>query len=212
MSRTRKIWTESDETFLKENYGPMTAIEIGKILNLSRSSIQNKVNKMGLKGTPKGRFNKGFTPWNKNKKGLIFSPDTQFKKGHIPIHTQEIGTIKIRHHKRNNCDYIYLKITINKWVLYHRYIWEQINGQIPKGHNIQFRDGNTLNVNIDNLYIISRKEQIRNNSGNHLSDNYLAGIMSHKTPEIREFIKANRELIEIKRKLILLNREIKNVG
>lgn len=48
----------------------------------------------------------------------------------------------------------------NNFELKHRLIWEKHNGKISKGNNIQFKDGNRLNCKIDNLYMISRAEQV----------------------------------------------------
>lgn len=42
-----------------------------------------------------------------------------------------------------------------------------------------------------------------------LSDNYVAGVISHGRPEIRDIIRASPELIDIKRKELLLTRAIK---
>ena len=57
--------------------------------------------------------------------------------------------------------YVEIKVAEpRKWALKHRVIWEEANGPIPKGCNIQFRDGNKLNVKIENLYIISRSDQL----------------------------------------------------
>nr|DAW36172.1 MAG TPA: HNH endonuclease [Caudoviricetes sp.] len=41
--------------------------------------------------------------------------------------------------------------------------YEQAHGPIPKGHCVQFKDGDTLNCVLDNLYLISRKKQVRKN-------------------------------------------------
>ena len=45
----------------------------------------------------------------------------------------------------------------------HRYIWEKAFGPIPKGHCVQFKDGDTTNCILDNLYLISRAKQVRRN-------------------------------------------------
>jgi hypothetical protein len=110
---------------------------------------------------------KGSISPNKGKKRSgLYSPEalekmsrTQFKKGHIPFNRKPVD------HERTDskAGYIYVKVSGNrKMVLKHRYIWEQHNGPIPPGYNIQFRDGNRQNCAIDNLYIISKKEQLAN--------------------------------------------------
>jgi hypothetical protein len=37
-------------------------------------------------------------------------------------------------------------------------IWEATNGKVPKGYIVIFADGNKLNLSLDNLRLISRKE------------------------------------------------------
>ena len=42
--------------------------------------------------------------------------------------------------------------------LLHRYIWEKVNGYIPKGMVIHHIDGNHLNNNINNLECLTHLE------------------------------------------------------
>lgn len=49
----------------------------------------------------------------------------------------------------------------NVFELKHRLVWIEHNGEIPPGYNIQFKDGNKQNICIDNLYMISRSEQMK---------------------------------------------------
>jgi len=50
----------------------------------------------------------------------------------------------------------------NIFTLKHRLIYEKHYGAIPAGHNIQFKDKNRQNCAIENLYIISRRDQLVN--------------------------------------------------
>jgi len=43
-----------------------------------------------------------------------------------------------------------------------RLIWEENFGSIPKGHNVQFKDGNNTNFDPFNLYTTTRSDQMRN--------------------------------------------------
>jgi hypothetical protein len=83
---------------------------------------------------------------------------TMFKKGQASLNKRPVGS------ERVNVDgYIEIKVADpNKWRLKNRVIWEQHNSKIPPGHNIQFKDHNPLNCTIENLYIISQAEQMRN--------------------------------------------------
>jgi hypothetical protein len=111
-----------------------------------------------------GRFVKNIRPWNKGKKGLnIGGKETQFKKGNLPHNTLYDGCVRIRHHKRDNRDYQWIRISKGNWKMYSRYVWEQHNGKIPAAHIIVHKDGNTLNCDITNLEMISMAENIKRN-------------------------------------------------
>ena len=75
---------------------------------------------------------------------------TMFKKGDKPHNTQPVGTIHFRTDKAGRT-YAYIKIKDKDWRLMHRVVWEQHNGPIPPGHVIRFKDGNTMNWDINNL-------------------------------------------------------------
>jgi len=110
-----------------------------------------------------GRFIKGHRPWNKGKKGInIGGKETQFKPGHLPHNTKQNGDISIRKDKSGR-PYKYIRISKGKWELLHRYKWEKYNGKIPKGMLVVFKDGNSLNCNINNLELITRKENMQRN-------------------------------------------------
>lgn len=154
-------------------------IDIAKRLNRRVQQVYQKAKAMGLKAPlerirlagklatdhPNAvahRFKKGSIPPNKGKK---MSPEfykkakpTMFKKGHTPVNHREVGS------ERVNVDgYIEIKVAEpNKWKLKHRVIWESHNGKIPHGHNIQFKNHNTQDCRIENLYMISKAEQMRN--------------------------------------------------
>lgn len=124
-------------------------------------------------------YQKGSTPLNKGKKwsewmskeGQVNSTNSQFKKGRTPHNTRANFELSKRATNGKKYPYWYIRISLGKWVLLHRYLWEIVNGEIPKGHNIQFIDGNTDNVEIENLEIVSRKKQVihNKNGGKKLS-------------------------------------------
>ena len=58
----------------------------------------------------------------------------------------------------------------NKWRLKHRVIWEQHNGEIPKGCAIIFADGDKSNLDIDNLLLVSRQQLLVLNRNNLISE------------------------------------------
>lgn len=64
-------------------------------------------------------------------------------------------------------DRIYFKGYYNKKrVTLHRYLWEKINGSIPKGFVVHHINNNPLDNRIDNLQCVSRSEH----QSNHLKE------------------------------------------
>ena len=176
----KRIWTKEEINILLRDYqNPnILSADIAKRLDRTLSQVYYKARTMGLKaplerirlagklGTnhPNAvahRFKKGSVPPNKGKK---MSPEvyekvkeTMFKKGNSPVNHREVGS------ERLNVDgYIETKVAEpNVWRLKHRIIWEQYNGVIPAGYNVQFKNHNTQDCRIENLYIISKAEQMR---------------------------------------------------
>lgn len=76
---------------------------------------------------------------------------TQFKKGNLPPNTLPIGTVL----KKDG--YFWKKVSDTKprWKQLHRLLWEEAYGPIPKGHVLIFLDGNTDNVTLENLKLVS---------------------------------------------------------
>jgi hypothetical protein len=52
----------------------------------------------------------------------------------------------------------------NVWELKHRHVYAAHFGPIPEGCNIQFINGNRQDCRIENLYLISRHNQIKQNT------------------------------------------------
>ena len=176
----KRIWTKEEINILLRDYQDpnIFTADIAKRLDRTLSQVYNKARIMGLKaplerirlagklGTnhPNAvahRFKKGSVPPNKGKK---MSPEvyekvkeTMFKKGNSPVNHREVGSERI-----NVDGYIETKVAEpNVWRLKHRIIWEQHNGVIPAGYNVQFKNRNTQDCRIENLYIISKSEQMR---------------------------------------------------
>ena len=129
---------------------------------------QKRINQF-LKIGEKYRYKKGQIPHNIGKKQSEFmSPEgmeksriSRYKKGNIPTNRRQVGEERINVH---GCVEVKTKDCLRGWEQKHRVIWEQHNGVIPKGCNIQFKDGNRQNCDIENLYMISRENQVRENS------------------------------------------------
>jgi hypothetical protein len=121
----------------------------------------------GYLGGKATQFQKGHAPANKGQKmsNELYQKvaHTMFKKGSKPVNTQPIGTI----HQRKDTGgkmYQYIKLADSNWQLLNRYTWEQHNGPIPKGMVVVYKDGNYLNNDIDNLLMITKKENMARNT------------------------------------------------
>ena len=175
----KRIWTQQEEETLIRLYEDPKVFpkNIAKMLDRTLPQVYNKARAMGLKAPmerirmasrlgaqhPKSiatRFPKGHIPDNKGKRVYpeVYEKmsSTMFKKGHTPANHREVGSERI-----NKDGYIEIKVAESKrWRLKHRIIWEQVNGEIPKGYNVQFKNHNPQDCRIENLYLISRAEQI----------------------------------------------------
>lgn len=109
------------------------------------------------------QFKKGHTPWNKGLKGWQKNkPEHLFKKRHLPRTAKPIGSEKI-----DKDGYVRTKISndgsrYKVWKLKHHLIYKKYHPdvEIEKDDRIIFLDGNNRNFDIDNLVLVSRREQI----------------------------------------------------
>jgi hypothetical protein len=168
---------------IRERYPFEPTKKIADDLGLSESSVYNRAWAMGIKKDPvylrstqfppgylggkATQFKKGTAPPNKGQKMSteVYQKvaRTMFKKGTVPPNTQPIGTI----HQRKDTGgkmYQYIKLADCKWQLLNRYTWEQHNGPIPKGMVVVYKDGNYLNNDINNLLMITKKENMARNT------------------------------------------------
>lgn len=133
--------------FFTENYFRLTQNQIAEALKISPRSVKRIA-----------------------KKNHLVKESTKFKKGHrSPLH-KNVGDLMLMN------GYWLVKTENRKWEKVHRYVWEKAMGPIPNGFNIQFKDGNRSNVDISNLYIINKRDQLIQNTFNRFD------------PELREVI------------------------
>lgn len=157
------IYSKEEEQFLIDNVKDITLKELTDRfnkqfnMNLSKSAIANRKNKLGLSSEiTGGQFKKGDIPWNKGIKGYMGANKTSFKKGNIPHNYRPVGSERI-----NKDGYTEIKVADpNKWELKHRYIYKKEYGEIPNGYNVMFADKNKLNFDIDNLILVSKSEDL----------------------------------------------------
>ena len=190
---------------IKERYPHEQTQKIADDLELSYGQVCNRAYKMGLKKTQEFlnspasgrgqmikagiayRYKPGNVSWNKGGKMsddvYIKAAPTMFKKGNRPNNWKTNGTIVIRLDKSGR-KYKYIKISDSNWQLYHRYLWEQAFGQIPKNSKLIFKNGDSSDCDLNNLELITLAEAMNRNT-------------IHRYPaELKEIIKLNKKLIK----------------
>jgi hypothetical protein len=202
---SRKPWSSAEESQLIAFYSDTPMPELMKIFGKSESAIYGKAASMGLKRSDAYmasehacrlrrennpgeafRFKKGQQPWNK---GISFdcggrSVETRFAPGTMPHNNVPVGTERvtddgIRQRKVRDDGPAH-----RRWKSVHSLIWEEANGEIPPGHIVVFRDRNTEHLDIENLELVSRAENMRRNTFHRYS------------PELKDTI---RQLNKLKR-------------
>lgn len=108
-----------------------------------------------------GCFVKGQRPHNLGKPmpSNANSARTQFKKGRLPHNARYLG-----HERLDKNGYVEISIAATnpytgfwrRYVLKHRYLWEQQHGPVPVGHCLKCRDGNRLNTDPSNWILVPR--------------------------------------------------------
>ncbi len=186
----RKIFSEEIKQYVKDiGFGMPTKELMNRVnvkfeSNYTERQIYNLRHKLGVKPASDGKFKKGCAkageayrfkpgciPANKGKTwdeiGLSAEARAAvashwFQKGHKTHNHVEVGTDRWRPHH----GYYFRKIAEpNKWRLTHNVIWEEANGPIPEGMRVIFLDGNSKNLALENLVLISKEEHgILNNN------------------------------------------------
>lgn len=157
-------YTDEERRFFEEFVPGHSYMEIQKAFidrfgwDITLSQIKGYIGRNRLNTGRTGRFVKGQIPPNKGKK---MSPEcyekckaTMFQKGNMPNNHRPVGSERI-----TKDGYIEIKVEEpSKWMLKHRYIWEQKHGKIPDKHILIFRDNDKTNIALDNLLLISRSQ------------------------------------------------------
>ena len=188
---------------IRERFPNEKTQDLADELGLTYSQLANRAHSMGLKksdkfkqseksgrhnlieGGKKTRFQPGHIPFNKGIKMPNYVYDkvkhSMFKKGNRPQNWKPDGSIVQRNDKSGRT-YLYYKVKDSQWILYHNKIWMDYHGKIPPKHIISFKDGNTLNCDINNLQLLSMSENAKRNS-------------IHRFPEeLKEVIKLKQKL------------------
>jgi hypothetical protein len=197
----KRKWTNEELEYVKLNYSDKYTKDIADAINRSPRAVYQAAINLNVKKSPEfikislereaeklkvlgaaSRFKPGNVSHNKGQK---MSKDvyemvkvSMFKKGNEPHNMKYDGHERI-------CakdGYIYVRISKGKYVLKHRLVWEQHNGPIFKGNIIIFKDKNKYNLNIDNLQLITLRENMERNR------------ITKYPKELQDLIKLNNKL------------------
>lgn len=234
---THHIWTNKEITLLKRLFANTLTKDIAERLGCSESKINHKAYSLGLKKSEEFKkkiaremglrmCNHPAMTKNRFRKGVLLphqfmapkgyhipgSEKNWFPKGHLPANTLHDGAIVIRTYSSGK-EQKWIRISKAKWQELQRYKWEKKYGKIPKGMILRSKNGDSLDCRLSNWELINRAKNCELNSGTvNLRDGFLAGIMAHKNPELKEEMLKHPEILELKRTEIKLRRAIKNVA
>ena len=128
-----------------------------------------------------GCFEKGHIPVNKGKKWDDYLTKEQqekcrktcFSSEKVVNHQDHTWYHKVGDERLDKDGYVMIKLyehakdngggkknSTRAWVLKHRHIWESNYGKIPHGYIVIFLDGNKFNFDVDNLALISQRENV----------------------------------------------------
>ncbi|MES2810034.1 MAG: HNH endonuclease [Bacteroidota bacterium] len=209
-----EYWTKEQVKFLRESYQVMGDVELAEIFTTCY---------------PK---NKGWSKKHIEKKRRYLKlKRTEAEKQAIQQRNTDAGRFAINHWRRwidreapvgetrvwkNETGRLFQVIKTESGFVHHaRWLWQQTHGEIAQGMKVRLIDGEATNVSIENLELVTAGELSAINSrisSQGLSDNYIAGILTHGRKDLRDAVKNAPELIELKRNQLLLNRQINNHG
>lgn len=171
---------KEEKEYLFEIYEGRLCKEIANMINKkfgrnhTAKEIECYKSRYKLRSGIASTFRKGMVPHNKGKKWAEYltaeqqekAKQTCFKKGHRLKQYREVGSERI-----TIDGYLEVKVAEpNKWALKHRLVYEEAYGKIPKGMNLIFADGNKLNLELDNLLLVTNNELLRMNRNNLIKE------------------------------------------
>ncbi len=198
-----EVLTGRELRYIVENYPHKPTKVIAYFLDMSIKKVYQIAAKYELRKTAeflssersgifiKGRsyarqhqFKKGHVPANKGKKMPEHIKEkvkhTFFKKGSTPPNTKYDGYVSVRNDSHGTA-YAHIRVSAGRFKLLHRHIWEQQNGPILAGHVVTFKNGNTSDFRLENLELITHKQNmLRNTRHNYPLDLQQAIIALNK--------------------------------
>lgn len=189
----RRRWTPEEDAVLRSCYADSSMPELERRLPArSRTTIYQRARKLGLaksatylaspaasrlrRGDRVGRayeFAKGHVPANKGLRRPGWHAgrmqETQFRKGQTPRNWCPVGGTRLvdgyRYTKVSDIRHVPWR---RNWRPTHVLLWEAAHGPIPAGHALAFKNGDKLDIRLDNLELITRAELMARNTVHNL--------------------------------------------
>lgn len=169
-SKSELAWLEKNRTLVISEYATRFRAKFNRA-DVTDGHLHALRKRRGWKTGRTGCFEKGLVPHNKGKP-MPFHPNsarTQFKKGNLPRNTKYLG-----HERVSKGGYVEISIKETnphtgfdrRYVLKHRWLWEQTNGPVPEGYALKCLDGDKANCDPSNWEVVPRSLLPRLAGGN----------------------------------------------
>ncbi|HET8886808.1 MAG TPA: HNH endonuclease signature motif containing protein [Salinimicrobium sp.] len=171
------------DEIIKSEYLNLPEKALARKVGKSSAGVRVRMRQLGLVVPKKiieirkkeSQFHKGQVSHNKGLKQSEFmsaeaierTKKNRFKKGQAPYNSKKNGAISVRKDNKTGIAYKFIRVSASNWKQYHYHVWEKENGKVPEGHCLWFKDGNSLNCNIENLECITRAENLSRNWHNY---------------------------------------------
>lgn len=192
---TRRRFSPEEDALLRTRYPHERTEALARELGRSLAAVYQRALRLGLSKSPtylaspaacrlrRGvgigaahRYRPGHVPANKGLRRPGWAPgrmaETQFKPGirrgvavrlYKPIGTERISKDGYLQRKVN--DDLPLQ---RRWRAVHVLLWEAAHGPLPSGHAVTFINGNKLDIRLENLRLVSRRELMARNTVHNL--------------------------------------------
>jgi hypothetical protein len=187
----KRLWSTEDDEALRLAYPNTPTHLLAKLLRRSLEAVYKRAWALGLAKSAaylagpdacrlrrgdqvgaKTRFPKGHAPANTGLRRPGWHAgrmrETQFKPGvrqgvavklWKPIGTERVSKDGYLERKINEG-----RPLQRRWRAVHLVLWESVHGPVPHGHALAFLNGDKLDIRLDNLELITRRELMARNT------------------------------------------------
>lgn len=168
-------FTKEEADYVQSHHLKKPIKAIARDLGIGQTRLRNYLKRNNIiipkevieRNKRESHLKSGHTPFNKGKKqkeymsteSIAKTAKTRFKKGNLPHNTRYDGAERI-----TKDGYVEIRLKKGVFRLKHLHEWEKINGKLPEGHCLKCQDGNRLNTEPSNWKLITRIENMYNNS------------------------------------------------